>query len=370
MRGERSSEAPATRRPKVALLGANGQVGSEVAAILLDENQVSVRGVVRSRYGMLLLQMLGVPCVVASLEQDDTLREALGDCDVVVDLTYPSGQAVDIPHAIERNTQRVMGAMRRGAAYVAMSSISAYGMGREDDRLRNHVISRGSYAAIKRRAEQLALRFGSELGIDVYIMRLGQVHGVLQGVTLQYREKMRATGLFLKGEQEDLSTTIFTHGVAQAITRCARGELKPTTLYTLVSNPQWTLSELVSYYARLEGEQARPSGTTGSAAPPGWARRVRGAVFDGHSVRDLAETHILLKSTDLYLRAKGIHRVRAAKADLAALRNAPIPSPTRCLVGPVPGPLVPGLATAPGATLSAQRSLEARLQTVLERARA
>lgn len=360
--------------PRIAILGANGQVGSELALLLAGSAAAEVRGVVRAEYGAALLRLAEIPHAVAGFDDTEALGRAVGDADLVVDLTYPGGQFVEIPAAIERNTAAVMDAMRRGARYLQMSSIMAFGMASGDSTVRDHRVPRASYGHIKRWAEGKAIQLGRARGIDTFPCRLGQVHGVLQSVTHEYRSRIRAGGLCFVGAPDSLSTTLFTNTVADAVLACARGALEPERVHTLVSNPQWPLAELGEAYRSLHAPEVE---VTYQAPAPARARLpgldlARGLVA-GAPARDLLETHVLLRAPELFVRAKGMFRVRAVRAEAAALGQrsggssaaAPIP----CLVGAVPGPLVPGIDSSLETTLRVQRELAARFDAVLEKGR-
>ena len=101
---------------------------------------------------------------------------------------------------------------------------------------------------IKRTIEKFTTAQGKERGIRVYNFRLGQVHGFLQSVNGSFRKKLSESDLaVLDGNPDDPVNIIFIHPLCEAIVHCIEGRHRPG-LYTLVSNPQWTLQELYEYY--------------------------------------------------------------------------------------------------------------------------
>jgi uncharacterized protein YbjT (DUF2867 family) len=322
--------------------------------------------VVRSTYGAALMRLARIDFAVANYDDATAMRAALNGCDVVVDLTYPGGQFPDIPPALARNLRAVMAAMVPGSRYVHMSSIMAFGMSSGDSTLKNHRLPRVSYGHIKRWGEGEAERVGAGLGIETYVMRLGQVHGALQSVSQEYRRRTEAGRLRFEGSPDALSTTLFTNAVADAIRACGRGALQPGRTYTLLSNPQWSLSELGSAY----GELFNPTVEVSYAAPKArsstaWA--IVKQVAGGSSARDLLETYVLMRTPGLFVRAKGKYRARSVRTEAAAI-SGPAETALPCLTGVAPD-LVPDIDSSVPTTVRTQRSLARRLDAVLRAAR-
>lgn len=352
---------------RIAILGANGQVGSEVCLALAGEPSVQLTGVVRSLYGTPLLALAGVPHAVADFDDPPALAAALGEADVVVDLTYPSGQLVEIPEILAQNLAAIAKAMRPGARYLHISSIMAFGMGGDDNHLADHLVPRVSYGYIKRWGEGEALRVGEARGIEVYIARLGQVHGVLQSVTHAWLSRWRTGEISFVGTPADLSTTLFSAEVADAVLACARGELAAGKVYTLVSNPQRSLGEVCAVYRALYGEAQ--VGFVPAPAPSALGR-LRGLVpLPRGGMRELGETYVLLRSPELFYRTKGAFRRRAVAAEVAAIDAAVRAEPLACLVGAAPGSLLPGLHSAAAEVIEGQRRIAARHAAALAEGR-
>jgi len=349
-------------KPRVAILGANGQVGSELALLLARTPECEVRGVVRSNYGAALLRLAGIPHATASAEDETALRTALGDCDVVVDLTYPGGQLVDIPGLLSRNMKAVLQACRPGARYLHMSSIMAYGTASEDSVLRDHRFPRASYGRIKRWAEGEAIRLCEAAKVEPYIVRLGQVHGVLQGVTQEYRRRTESGHLALFGERSALTNTLFAGAVADTVLACACGALAPATVYTLVSNPQWTLAELGLAYQRLYNPAAELTFHPSGGRPRSDLLRRLAA---GSQARELLETYVFLHSPGLFVRLKGRYRMRGARAHQAPAAPQRGGAPLLGLLGAVPGTLVPGIDSSIETTIRSHEVLAAAYDAYL-----
>ncbi len=241
---------------KVALIGANGKVGAEVAIYLSMRSDVDLLCLIRSEYGAALLQLASIKYKVVDYADGNALEQLLGDRDVVVDFTYPTGQSTDFWEILKRHITSVMQTIKPGSTYIYMSSIMAFGMPPGYHYVRNFLLSGTSYSYIKRKSERFVRKLGKELNLKVFTLRLSQIHGSLQPVTQQFINDLSSSALCVNGKPESLTNTAFTFSVSEAIIKCAKGNLT-SGLYTVVSSPQWTLEELLQYYKDKHGGRAQ-----------------------------------------------------------------------------------------------------------------
>jgi hypothetical protein len=349
---------------KVAILGGNGQVGTETAIYLSTLVGVAVVCLIRSEYSAALLRLVGVDYRVVDYSDISMLQQALSDCDVVADFRYPSGELVDILKESKKNIAAAIGSMKTGSRYVFMSSIMAFGMPDGASKVREHSVPRTSYSYIKRESERFALKMGKRAGMPVFLFRLGQVHGVLQGVSQEYVVAFSTGRVRVNGAPGDPSITVFACSVGEALLRCTK-DLVPG-LYTVVCSPQWTLAELHSYYqirykvkASVEYAPVQPK----SSIRCGLMSLV-GALRSGlMSQRGLLETYILLPFPVLFREFKGRYRVARARIEATGspLNRATI---IHSLLGRVPGETVKGIP----ASLDEVVAVEQRLERIIDAA--
>ena len=69
---------------RIAIVGANGQVGTEVCLRLREAADVEVVPVVRNLSGSAFLRLNGVDCRHGRIADPEQARHLIGDCDVVV----------------------------------------------------------------------------------------------------------------------------------------------------------------------------------------------------------------------------------------------------------------------------------------------
>src|SRR5207249_5808500 len=176
-------------KPRVALLGANSQIATEVALFSTLADDLELIGFVRSDYSSAMLKLLGIEYSVLYYHRiDKSNRSLLASCDLIVDFSYPSVQTQEILPAIKHTIAAIMQCLRGGTQYAYMSSIAAFGMPPESSEIRRYLFPRNTYAFIKRRAERFVAALAKEKGTIPYIFRLGQVHGVLQSVSKYFAE--------------------------------------------------------------------------------------------------------------------------------------------------------------------------------------
>ena len=353
---------------KLALLGANGQIASEVALYLADRQDVELRGFTRSRYGTVLLDLAGIPSAVINFSNvSDENRALLSDMDAVIDCTFPAGQAQTLAGMVEANAAAVMKCMKPDAVFIHSSSISAFGMPIDSTELRNHKFARTSYARIKRSAEKRISRCGRRHGIRVSHLRLGQVHGVLQSVTRQFRSLIAQGRIRSTGQGTSLSTTVFCHSVAEAYVRAARAEFPDSSVTTVVSDPQWTLETLFDVYRDITSTPFSIEYLGASAQPTRRGLAVR-LIRAGTPFRSVLESQVLPLVPGIAPRLKGMYRMHATERERRATTHNGEPDPLFHLVGRVPGRVSNGIKSSPEESIAAFRQIEALLAETLNTA--
>jgi nucleoside-diphosphate-sugar epimerase len=232
----------------IGVIGANGQVGTEVCLFLNCWEDVKVIAICRTRLGSAVLRSMGITCRHGSMQDAAHARELLADCDLVADFSLPRGSADDIKAAYRANITNALESASGATRYVFISSLMALGMKGVGARIRYHWIPKTVYAATKRFGERLARRLGKEKGVGVFVLRLGEVHGVLQNCS-------KGTRAFLTHEPPTVvvpdheSYSVFCFTIAEALVNIAQGKEQPG-VYELVSTPAWTYQELFEYIAQ------------------------------------------------------------------------------------------------------------------------
>jgi len=335
----------------IGVLGANGQVGSEVCLFLSGWPGVRVVPICRNRYGSALLRRAGLECRHGAVGSPESAHSLLEGCDLIADFSLPGGLATEVRSASRRTLENVILHGPARVPFVYASTMMAFGMPFGGPRFRRHLLAHTVYGANKRWAERCARRLGRRAGRPVYTLRIVQVHGELQGVSRGWLASLPDRPIPVSDAE---SYTVFAGTIAEALVQIATGHERPG-IYTLVSSPPWTWQEIDDYYADRAGV---PRLVRTSTPPPtrGVLRaaleRVKGLAT---GYRDLATGYLLPHFPALEMRAMSWHHRRQAQAEIAAL------------AGPPSGGSVPYAGPIPGARL---RSLSDSRQTLEPRAEA
>jgi dTDP-4-dehydrorhamnose reductase len=319
---------------RVVILGANGQVGTELCPLLAMGNSLHVTAVTRSEFSQAVLHRLGVRCVA---DREDELSRLLASCDVLVDLAMPSGKNVAaLRKRIVSRARELHRQLRPGATMVYASTMSVFCLDPDVPRFT-------IYGSTKRLGERIHRRLGPKTEHKLYVLRLGQVHGAMQGCSVELMQALRRSKHV---EVPDIASfTVFVSSIAEAIERIAEGGVREGT-YTMMSEPAWSWQEMVEWFAKEADLSVNV--TTYRVAPPSSVWR-RALIAGRSSLMKWAERHRERLSTCLwYVRPKLAERliadryVRIARQHLLADHELRVLRPVRQLL-PVPGERFPGL---------------------------
>lgn len=236
---------------KLGVIGANGQVGTEVCIYLSEMENFEVVPVCRSDSSTAFLRKLGLNCKVGNMEDPEQAKEILKDIDVVIDFSYPKGTAQRVREMTRKSISNVLRFSPPDSSFIYMSSIVAFGVHSSSPWVRRHVFSHTPYGALKRYGERVTRFMGLLNRRKVYILRLGQVHGEMQSVGRKMRKEIEKKYLSLPFSGNVHSPTVFCSTISEAISSIVSGREAPGR-YTLVSNPEPTWRELYDFYAREE----------------------------------------------------------------------------------------------------------------------
>lgn len=323
---------------KVAVLGANGQVGAEVCLLLSQQRGVEVVPVCRNRLGSAYLRYRGLACRHGQ-PADPTAAQALfGDCDVIVNLALVASLA-DPRGARATNAkliENVATCLQPGGRHIYFSTMSVYG-----DRHQNQRIAwRNSYAQDKWRTEKLVRAWTRRTHGAAYIFRLGHVCGELQGITQQIRQALRTGQPIPVADPERASNTVHVATIVDAILRVAAGRV-PVGTYDLMNVPQWTWREVFAHEARAL-DVAPTFRVVGDAPRTGWVswvkRIVAGLVGDiaaSPPARRILGRLVPCIPAGLYRKMRAQYAVRSARSHIQGLHEqaGPMDAVLRAPVG-------------------------------------
>jgi len=235
---------------RVAILGANGQVGVEVCLRLRDVEGIKVVPVVRNVSGSAFLRLNGVDCRHGRISDPAEGRSLIGDCDVVVNFALSNTAIPRADREMNRQIVRNMvAATKPGAPIIFASTIMVYAPGvkfRFPD----------SYGLEKLTTEKMFRRLCRASNHPAFVFRLGHVLGDLQNITRKILSEIRDGKVALPHQGRRASNTVFVAGIVEAIVQVAQAVPRPGT-YDLITLPQWTWLDVYQYYADQIGLSLR-----------------------------------------------------------------------------------------------------------------
>lgn len=306
---------------RIAVLGANGQVGAELCLLLARQEGIEVVPVCRSRMGSAFLRSRGVACRHGDVGDAEQAPSLIEDCDVVADLAlvgleqnYRESMAIH-----DRLIRHVARYGKQGGKHIYFSTMSVYG----DARVKQRLVFRSLYGREKHRCEKVARASGKKHGRDTFILRLGHVCGELQGITREIRSRVEQGSIPVPDVNRP-SNTVHVATIVDAILKVSAGTVIPGT-YDLMNRPQWTWKEVFEYEGRVVGITPtftvceEPAGTTVKAFLCRYAKQwVMAAAFNPLA-RKAGSRFMALLPFEWHFRLKAKYSTRAAGAEIGKL---------------------------------------------------
>jgi len=232
---------------KVAVVGANGQVGAELCLLLARAPDIELVPICRNRSGSAFLRWKGLRVRHGRVASAQEARALLAECDVVVNAALASGTPADMRRLENKIVRNIFEHSRRDAVVIHFSTQSVYG----DPRARRLVRWRTLYGRAKRATEHEVRKQARRLRKPAYMLRLGHVCGSLQEISNNIRREIREERVVLP-QRDVASNTVYTVTIVDAILTILSGRVAPGC-YDLMNVPQWTWREVYDFEARKSG---------------------------------------------------------------------------------------------------------------------
>jgi dTDP-4-dehydrorhamnose reductase len=241
---------------RVAILGANGQVGTEVSLRLRDVEGIQVVPIVRNASGSAFLRSNDMECRHGRISDQAEARDLIGDCDVVVNFALSNTAIPRIDKDMNRQIVRsTVSAAKPGAPIVFASTMMVHAPGMR-------FWFPDSYGLEKLFEERMFRRLCARTQHPAFVFRLGHVMGEMQNITRKICGEIRDGRVALPHQGLRASNTVFTAAIVESVVQITRTQIaethgtqtvsKPGT-YDLITFPQWTWLDVYKYYAAQLG---------------------------------------------------------------------------------------------------------------------
>jgi nucleoside-diphosphate-sugar epimerase len=239
--------------PKIAVVGANGQVGAELCLLLARQPGIDLVPICRNRTGSAFLRSCGIAVRHGRVADSQDVGRLLSDCDLVVNSSLASGTPREIRNVESALIKGIYAASPSTAAIVHFSTQNVYG----DPRPGRLIRTLSPYGRTKVATERVVRRAAAATGKRTFILRLGHVGGELQGITLQVRKELRL-GTAILPDRDTPSNLVYTVTLADAVCRIAAGGGTPGT-YDMMNSPPWSWRQVYEYEAERLGVPFAPA---------------------------------------------------------------------------------------------------------------
>ena len=165
---------------KILILGATGQIGKELSLILNENKEISVTCHARTKVSAAFLLEKKIDCVICPTKSE-MLKKEINNSDLIFDLAAPnSGSLNEIKNFYKERFNFIINNMKAKTKFVFASTMNAYGISEKNNKLKNYFFPSSIYAANKRYAEKYSAKLAKKNSIEIFLVRLSEVHGVYQ----------------------------------------------------------------------------------------------------------------------------------------------------------------------------------------------
>lgn len=305
---------------RIAVLGANGQVGAELCLLLSQQRDIEVVPICRNKLGSAYLRYRGLSCRHGQPADPVSAKALFGDCDVIANLALVA--SLNDPHGASATNAELIKNVAMHAAphakHIYFSTMSVYG----DKRQNEGFAFRNSYAQGKWRTEKLVKSWTRRVNGRAFIFRLGHVCGDLQGITQQIRKALRSGQPIAVTDPERASNTVYVATIVDAILQVVADRI-PTGTYDLMNVPQWTWREVFVYESRGLGRAPifRVVGDPARAGIAGAVGQLAGVLAGMPRVRKVLGRLAPFIPNELYRSIRAWYSTRAARTDIQRLQR-------------------------------------------------
>jgi len=169
---------------KVLLLGSTGQIGKELSLLIKGNKNIDLICHARTKVSAAFFSNNNIKSVISDFKSE-VLRSEIRTADLIFDLAAPTnGNLKDTKIFYQERINYLMEHIKPETKFIFASSMNAFGLSEQNNKLKSYIIPSSVYAANKRFAENLIINITKQKNIESYIVRLGHVHGNFQKVSV------------------------------------------------------------------------------------------------------------------------------------------------------------------------------------------
>ena len=181
---------------KILILGATGQIGKELSLEFKSSKNLDILFHSRTLVGSSFFRNNDINFIATELN-DNKVISKISNTDLIFDLAAPDhGSLKDIKEFYKKRFDFIFSHMKKDTKFVFASTMNAFGIDNKRKVLKEYFTSSSIYASNKRFAEKYIKNLGKKKSIQIYILRLAEVHGHYQRASTEIINLIKDKYLF------------------------------------------------------------------------------------------------------------------------------------------------------------------------------
>lgn len=236
------------RRVKVAILGANGQIGSVLTKLMSSSDEINVVAICRNDIGAQMLKNINCEVRLGSVMSSSFDHAILSDCDVVLNCIWPSGSSQQVQ---KQNNQLLKNIEKQSLqqTFISLSSVAVYGSC-IDKNYSTFLAPKpdNPYGDAKLKLENKIKKVFGGSEKPLYQIRLGHVFGAEQWLSNFIIGSLTQKSFSLPFDGFLPSNAVHVNDLAHSLTKLILNPPK-SGIYNLAPNPQLSWKELFYWHS-------------------------------------------------------------------------------------------------------------------------
>tara|TARA_B110000008_G_C16926468_1_gene546925 strand:- start:259 stop:1260 length:1002 start_codon:yes stop_codon:yes gene_type:complete len=181
---------------KIIILGATGQIGKELSLEFKDSKEHDIIFHSRTLVASSFFKNNDINFIAAELDDNQVISK-ISQADLIFDLAAPDhGSLQEIKDFYKKRFDLIFFHMKKKSKFIFASSMNVFGIDNKRKILKNYFFSSSIYSSNKRYAERYIKKLGKKNSIEVYILRLAEVHGNFQRASTEIIKLIKDKFLF------------------------------------------------------------------------------------------------------------------------------------------------------------------------------
>ena len=238
---------------KILILGSTGQIGKELSINLKNYENINLTCHARTKVSAAFFKQKKINCLIGNIKENNIIKN-IAEADLVFDLAAPNfGTLSEIKEFYKDRLDLVINNMKQKSKFVFASTMNAFGLSDNRKHLKNYFFPSSIYSANKRFAEKYCKKLGKKNSVEIYLLRLAEVHGTYQRASENIKKLILNEYIFEIPKTP--AWIVFVHTIEEALINILENKEKPS-LYTLTSDAIYW-QDLLEHFGKKINKNAK-----------------------------------------------------------------------------------------------------------------